>query len=122
MEAIFLAFARGEAVGVIRCVDVTGAPMLEPERYCYVSSAYVKPQFRRRGILREMLASARDWCRERELTEMRLHNVDTSASAISAWDALGFEVVEQVRMLRLDADALELASDAITRDRPGARS
>jgi len=102
MEAIFLALEDGEAVGLLRCVDIVGAPMLLPERYCYVSSVYVKPEYRRRGMLRAMLASAESWCRERGLTEMRLHNVDTSQTAVGTWDALGFEVVEQVRVLRFD--------------------
>ena len=101
-EVIFLALEHGAAVGLLRCVDVPGAPMLLPDRYCYVSSVYVQPEFRRRGALRALLAAAETWCRERGLTEMRLHNVDTSSSAVGAWDALGFEVVEQVRVLRFD--------------------
>jgi len=32
---------------------------------------------------------------------MRLHNVSGSASAEAAWSALGFEVVEQVRVRSL---------------------
>ena len=42
--------------------------------------------------------------------EMRLHNVGSRASAAAAWDAAGFEVVEQLRVLRLDvppADAVQ---------------
>jgi ribosomal protein S18 acetylase RimI-like enzyme len=101
-EVIFLALEGGAAIGLLRCVDVPGAPMLLPDRYCYVSSVYVKPQFRRRGALRALLVQAEAWCRERGLTEMRLHNVDTSDSAVGAWDALGFEIVEQVRVLRFD--------------------
>jgi ribosomal protein S18 acetylase RimI-like enzyme len=101
-EAIFLAEENREAIGILRCVDVIGAPMLMPDRYCYVSSVYVKPAHRHRGVLRSMLETAERWCHERGLTEMRLHNVDTSDSAVGAWDALGFAVVEQVRLLRLD--------------------
>jgi hypothetical protein len=33
---------------------------------------------------------------------MRLHNVAGSASAEGAWSALGFDVVEQVRVRNLD--------------------
>jgi hypothetical protein len=33
---------------------------------------------------------------------MRLHNVGTRTSTAAAWDSLGFEVVEQVRVLRLE--------------------
>ena len=77
-----------------------------PDRYCYVSSVYVRPEHRRQGVLRELFQHARAWCRARGLTEMRLHNVGRAATT-AAWDALGFEVVEQVRVLRL------VASDAV---------
>jgi ribosomal protein S18 acetylase RimI-like enzyme len=119
MEVMFLALHGDAAVGLIRCVDVPGAPMLLPDRYCYVSSVYVKPEFRRRGILRDMLAQAREWCRDHGLTEMRLHNVGTSSAAVGAWDALGFDVVEQVRVLRLHDDTLRLARDTAAQDHPG---
>ena len=101
-EVIFLAERDGAVVGLLRCVETAASPLLLPERYCYVSSVFVTPGHRRRGVLQEMLLRARDWCEERGLTEMRLHNVGTRDSAAAAWDAVGFEVVEQVRLLRLD--------------------
>jgi len=101
IEVVFLAEVSGDPVGLVRCVDTVSSPLLLPERYCYVSSAYVKPEFRRRGILQALIERARDWCDDRGLIEMRLHNVGSRKSAAGAWDALGFEVVEQVRLLRL---------------------
>ncbi|HYC51362.1 MAG TPA: GNAT family N-acetyltransferase [Gemmatimonadaceae bacterium] len=102
-EAIFLAEGTGRAIGVLRCVETTASALLMPERYCYVSSAYVVPEFRRRGVLSLLLERARAWCAERGLDEMRLHNVHSRASAAAAWDAAGFEVVEQLRVLRLQS-------------------
>ncbi|MGH7636416.1 MAG: GNAT family N-acetyltransferase, partial [Gemmatimonadaceae bacterium] len=87
------------------CVETVSSPLLLPERYCYLSSAYVRPDYRRRGVLQALMARAREWCDERGLSEMRLHNVGSRASAAAAWDSLGFEVVEQVRVLRLDDPA-----------------
>ena len=73
-----------------------------------MSSVYVRPECRRRGVLRELFQRARAWCQQRGLTEMRLHNVGARPESAGAWDALGFEVVEQVRVLRLEnADAAE---------------
>jgi GNAT superfamily N-acetyltransferase len=100
-EVVFIAEFSGAPVGLLRCVETVSSPLLLPERYCYVSSAFVKPEFRRRGILQALLERARGWCTERGLIEMRLHNVGSRESAAGAWDALGFEVVEQVRVLRL---------------------
>jgi hypothetical protein len=60
-------------------------------------------------VLRELFQRARAWCHQRGLTEMRLHNVGTREASAAAWDSLGFEIVEQVRVLRLDDAA---ATDA----------
>lgn len=120
LEALFVAEAEGGVVAVLRCVDSASSPLLYPDRYCYVSSAYVRPAYRRRGVLRGLLECATDWCRERGLEEMRLHNAPSSSSAGPAWDALGFEVVEHVRRRALAAPtprAPESRPAAATRSR-----
>jgi aminoglycoside 6'-N-acetyltransferase I len=104
VEVIFLAEQDGEAVGVLRCVESIGSPLMEPARYAYVSSVYVRPDMRRRGVLRAMLREAECWARERGLKQMRLHNVAGSANAEAAWSSLGFDVVEQVRLRNLSAE------------------
>jgi GNAT superfamily N-acetyltransferase len=98
MEVILLGELNGEVVGVLRCVESIGSPLLEPARYAYVSSAYVRPDARRRGVLRALLRAADRWARVRGLDQMRLHNVAGSEAAERAWTALGFSVVEQVRV------------------------
>ena len=96
-EVMLLAERDGEVVGILRCVDTPNSPLLYPDRYCYVSSVYVRPASRRGGVLKALLRHAEAWCAHRGLTEMRLHNVpDGVASA--AWAAQGFVVVEQVRI------------------------
>jgi ribosomal protein S18 acetylase RimI-like enzyme len=95
-EVMFLAEARGAVVGILRCVETLNSPLLYPERYCYVSSVYVRPASRRAGVLKALLARAREWCGERGLREMRLHNVP-GGSASAAWSASGFGVMEEVR-------------------------
>ena len=103
-EAIFLADRDRMVAGILRCVDSMGSPLLEPARYAYVSSVYVRPELRRCGVLRALLRAADRWARERGLDQMRLHNVAGSESAEAAWSALGFAVVEQVRLRRLDPE------------------
>ena len=105
IEVIFLAERDGAAVGVLRCVESVGSPLLEPARYAYVSSVYVRPEARRQGVLRALLAAAERWARARGLKQMRLHNVAGSADAEGAWSALGFGVVEQVRLRNLSAES-----------------
>jgi GNAT superfamily N-acetyltransferase len=101
MEVIFLGELDEAVVGVMRCVESMGSPLLDPARYAYVSSTYVRPEARRRGVLRALLGAADRWSRARGLDQMRLHNVAGSAVAEAAWSSLGFSVVEQVRVREL---------------------
>ncbi len=100
-ETIFLAEREGTVAGILRCVESIGSPLLDPARYAYVSSVYVRPEARRRGVLRALMRAAERWSHARGLDQMRLHNVAGSPSAEGAWNALGFEVVEQVRVRRV---------------------
>lgn len=102
-ETIFVAEIGSEIVGLMRCVDMPSSPLLFPERYCYVSSVYVRPAVRRKGVLRALLATADQWCEEQGIDEMRLHNSASATVAEQAWSALGFDLVEQVRRRPLHA-------------------
>ena len=97
-EVTFLAERGGRPVGILRCIDAVGSPLLHPARYAYVASVYVLPAHRRAGVLRLMMQEAERWSRERGLREMRLHNAADNALADHAWEALGFEVVEVLRV------------------------
>jgi len=100
-EVIFLAEMHGEVSGILRCIQTGGLPLLFPATHGYISSVYVVPRARRRGVLRALLAAAIEWCETRGLTELRLHNASDNAIANAAWDALGFRVVEHLRVRRL---------------------
>lgn len=97
-QVIFLAERHGRAVGIVRCADVRGSPLLLPDRYGYVTSVYVRPEHRRHGILSALMESIEDWARHRGLKELRLHNSTLSPMAQGAWDQLGFEINEEVRL------------------------
>ena len=97
-EAMFLAERGDQVVGILRCVQTAGSPLLSPAQYGYVSSVYVRPSVRRSGVLRRLLSAAETWCSERGLREMRLHNAADNSAANAAWDAMGFEVVEHLRV------------------------
>jgi GNAT superfamily N-acetyltransferase len=101
-EVTFLAERGGRPVGILRCIDAAGSPLLHPARYAYVASVYVLAAHRRAGVLRLMMHEAEQWSRERGLREMRLHNAADNVLAGEAWEALGFEVVEVLRVRALD--------------------
>jgi len=100
-QVIFLAEIDDHAVGIVRCADVKSSPLLYPDRYCYVTSVYVRPAYRRQGLLSLLMEHAEAWARGRGLTEMRLHNSTMHGMARAAWDQLGFVVNEEVRLKRL---------------------
>ena len=100
-EVLFLADVAGESVGVLRCIHSSGSPLLDPAQYAYVSSVYVVPAAREQGVLRALLTAAEHWCADRGLEEMRLHNAADNPLANAAWEALGFEVVEHLRVRSL---------------------
>lgn len=97
-EVTFLAGMRGEVVGVLRCLEGVGAPLLLPERYGYVSSVYVRPAARRGGVLRALFAAAEGWSAARGLRELRLHNAAENDVANAVWERLGFRAVEVLRI------------------------
>lgn len=100
-EVIFLAERERQVVGILRCVQAGGLPLLFPATHGYISSVYVVPAVRRRGVLRALLDAAVDWCASRGLTELRLHNAADNPVANAAWEALGFQIVEHLRLRRL---------------------
>lgn len=100
-EVMFLAERDGDVVGILRCVESAASPLLEPPRYGYVSSVYVEPAARRQGVLRALLQAAERWCTDRGVMEMRLHSVVGDDVSGTAWDHMGFEPVETVRLKKL---------------------
>jgi ribosomal protein S18 acetylase RimI-like enzyme len=97
-ERLILAEHAGDAIGILRCAEIEGSPLLLPERYAYVSSAYVVPEWRRQGVLRHLLTAAEDWAARRGLSEMRLSAAVDSPMALAAWRELGFEPAEQLHV------------------------
>ena len=85
-------------VGILRCIDSVGSPLLDPERYGYVASVYVVPAARREGVLHQLLDAAVAWCEPRGLDELRLHSAADNDTGNAAWAALGFAVAEHLRV------------------------
>jgi GNAT superfamily N-acetyltransferase len=93
-EVVFVAEIGGAPVGMLRCAMVRASPMVRPSRYALLTTAYVRPAHRRRGVLRVLVRAALRWCRAAGLAEMRLHCALTNHGGASAWRALGFEPAE----------------------------
>ena len=100
-QVMFVATEGDRVTGVLRCIEVRGHRLLRPSRYAMISTVYVERAARRKGVLRALMAAAMGWSRERKLREMRLQNAVDNPLAVAAWEALGFRVVEQIRLRSL---------------------
>lgn len=100
-QIILLAERDGATVGILRCVHARSSPLLLPEAYGYMSSAYVVPGERQMGILKALFDEGARWCRSRGLSEIRLYVSVEDEIARTAWGSLGFAAVEELRILRL---------------------
>lgn len=89
-EACFLALDGTQGVGILRCTVSQAPRLVHPSRYGFLTSAYVAPSHRRRGVLRALLREAEDWCRARGLREVRLHCTTENAEGNATWEALGY--------------------------------
>lgn len=100
-QLILLAERDGAPVGILRCVHALSSPLLLPEAYAYLSSAYVVPGERRMGILKALFDEGVRWCTARGLSEFRLYVSIGDDVARSAWSSLGFAAVEELLIHRL---------------------
>lgn len=96
-EASFLATDDGRGIGILRCTVSRVPRLVHPTRYGFLSSAFVAPSHRRRGVLRALLLEAERWCRARGLREVRLHCTVENAEGNATWEALGYAPAEVVR-------------------------
>lgn len=96
-EITWIAMDGKTPVGMLRCIEGRGSPLLRPARFGYIASVFVVASHRRRGILHQLVDAATVWCRNRGITEMRLHSTPENAAANVAWERLGFGTVEYLR-------------------------
>lgn len=99
-QVIFLAEVADEAVGILRCA--LQAPTELVVRTAMLTTAYVDPAWRRRGIMTRLVDAAEEWCASHGVHDLRLRNAHDNAAANGAWEALGFRVVQVVRQRRTE--------------------
>ena len=64
-------------------------------RRATILNLYVYPEFRRRGVARELMRTMIAWCREREFAAVYLHS---SKDGRPLYEALGFEPTTEMRL------------------------
>jgi len=86
----FVAVAGDRVLGMLFCDLIEHEPWIRPFRVGYLSSAYVLPSHRGRGILRAMLREAEDWCGTRGVTSFAAWVLRANTEALAAWKRLGY--------------------------------
>jgi GNAT superfamily N-acetyltransferase len=61
----------------------------------WIQNVYVMPEFRRRGIAREIMRTLIDWCRAEGFNSVNLH---ASADGRPLYEQLGFEATNEMRL------------------------
>jgi ribosomal protein S18 acetylase RimI-like enzyme len=100
-EVVFLAHVGDETVGLLRVVAAPRSPLHAELRHAYLTSAFVVPAARARGVMRALVQHAMAWCEAHDVHEVRLHNALRNRAAAAVWDRLGFPAVEELRVRRL---------------------
>jgi GNAT superfamily N-acetyltransferase len=109
----WIACAPGEPVGLVlvQLVEKVPNPVREAENMGYVSSLYVRPRWRGRGIGGRLLATALDFCRRSGVDNVVLW---PSPRSVPLYQRHGFRSVGEVMELRW-------ASDQASQNSPGRR-
>ena len=69
-------------------------PGTQPQR-AWIQNVYVAPEFRRRGIAREIMRTLIDWCRDQGFNSVNLH---ASTDGRPLYEQLGFEATNEMRL------------------------
>jgi len=64
---------------------------LKHPQHAYLGFMYVKPEYRGRGINQMIMEGLKEWCREQNITEMRLEVYDENIGAVKAYEKAGFK-------------------------------
>jgi GNAT superfamily N-acetyltransferase len=92
--------AEGQVVasGVVTLVDWPPGPGARDSRYAYLHGIYTAPDYRRRGLARQVVNAAVEYCRALGLRRLFLHASDAGQPLYAG---LGFEMVENEMVLDL---------------------
>ncbi len=97
-----LARRDGGLDGMISCRVTTNLAYFQPHVFGRIQTPYVRPDARRKGNLKRLLAAAYRWARERELLEVRLYVGADNVVANAIAEELGFDAVAVVRRKAID--------------------
>lgn len=99
---LIVASTEGRLVGFMLCLLSPNVPVFKERTLGIVSDVYVRPEFRKRGITKEMLKVGLRWFHKNKVATVQLSVAAANLEARAAWGQLGFK--PHMMMKRLDLD------------------
>lgn len=88
---VLVAEYEGIVVSSGYAVAKSARPYLDHKNYAYLGFMYTVPEFRGRGINRQLVNRLKTWAGENRLKEVRLTVYEENAPAIRAYEKTGFK-------------------------------
>jgi GNAT superfamily N-acetyltransferase len=88
---VLVAEINSEVVGSGYARIASAKPYLNHETYAYLGFVYTDLNFRGIGVNSKIIEGLKDWCRSQDLFELRLDVYNHNASAIKAYEKVGFK-------------------------------
>ena len=60
------------------------------DRYGYIGFVYVRPEYRGKGVVQQIMNGLNDWAKSKGISEVRLEVYAENASAVRAYEKSGF--------------------------------
>lgn len=83
------------AAAAVSVLPIVPAPGRLDMRWALLHNVYVLPEFRRRGLARQLVETARDWCKAEGFTRMSLN---ASQAGRPLYEAMGFHPTNQMSL------------------------
>ena len=100
-EVEFLLATSGETLGGLRlrAHRAGQSRIFRHTHHAYVGLMYVEPAYRGSGVSGKILGSLKQWCRSRNVAELRLEVYRDNGAAVRAYERAGFApLYMQMRM------------------------
>ena len=89
---IFISLDRGRLIGYIAAEIIPcHLPMSSVKKVGYIAAAYVKPEYRRKNVMRRLESLAADFFKTCGLQYIELNFLTGNTAAKKAWESLGYQ-------------------------------